>query len=277
MEVDRRLAGPVAPRAAPWTSTRYLALVALLLERDGELDRVGVRLDGARAGEGALMVFEGAPGLGKTSLLRAAAREAEQRGFEVVRARGAELEREWPFGVVRQLLEPALRRRSTDARARMLEGAAGLAAHVLLPELAGVTTDVDASFGTLHGLYWLCANLATEQPLLLAVDDAQWADEASLRFLGVLARRLDTLPALVVLAQRPGPPGALAELAADPQTEVLGIRPLSSMGTHALLAEWSPDRVVDARVRARLHERDGRQPLPAEPARLGTARPGRRL
>jgi DNA-binding CsgD family transcriptional regulator len=220
-------------------------VVALLLERDRELDRLGVRLEDACAGEGALVVFEGAPGLGKTSLLRATAREAEQRGFEVARARGAELEREWPFGIVRQLLEPPLRRRSADERAHVLDGAAGLAAHVLLPELAGGATAVDASFGTLHGLYWLCANLTAERPLLLAVDDAQWADEASLRFLGVLARRLDTLPTLVVLAQRPGPPSALAALAADPQTEVLGIRPLSVTGTQALLAEWASDRVVD--------------------------------
>ncbi len=216
-----------------------------LLERDRELERLGVRLQAAGSGEGALVVLEGSPGLGKTSLLRAAAREAERRGFEVLRARGAELEREWPFGVVRQLLEPALRGRSAAERAQLLEGAAGLATHWLLPELAGSTTDVDASFGTLHGLYWLCANLATERPLLLAVDDAHWTDDASLRFLGVLARRLDTLPALVVLTQRPGPPDALAELAADPQSEVLGIRPLSDTGTHALLAEFSPDRDVD--------------------------------
>jgi ABC-type transport system involved in cytochrome c biogenesis ATPase subunit len=55
-----------------------------------------------------LVVVEGAPGLGKTSLLRAVAVGAKRRGFEVARARGAELEREWPFGIARQLLEPVL-------------------------------------------------------------------------------------------------------------------------------------------------------------------------
>ena len=213
------------------------------------------------------MVFEGAPGLGKTSLLRAAAREAERRGFEVARARGAELEREWPFGIVRQLLEPALRRRSAAERAQLLEGAAGLAAHLLLPELAGVTTDVDASFGTLHGLYWLCANLATEQPLLLAVDDAQWADEASLRFLGVLARRLDALPALVVLAQRPGPPAHSPSWRPIPRPKCSAFVLSRTRGHDALLAEWSPDRVVDREFALACDERDGRQPLPLEPAR----------
>ena len=40
----------------------------------------------------------------------------------------------------------------------------------------------DASFAALHGLYWLAANLARERPLLLAIDDAQWSDDASLRY-----------------------------------------------------------------------------------------------
>ena len=150
----------------------------VLLEREAELARLGDRLDAAGAGEGGLVIVEGAPGAGKTSLLRAAADEARDRDFEVARARGAELEREWPFGIARQLLEPVLRRRSAEERAELLEGAAGLATHVVLPELADAAAPVDVSFGALHGLYWLTANLATRRPLLLAVDDAQWADDA---------------------------------------------------------------------------------------------------
>ena len=189
------------------------------------------------------VVVEGLPGLGKTSLLRAATLEAQRRGFEVARARGAQLEGDWPFGVVRQLLEPAVRRRSAEERSALLDGAAGLAAGVVLGESAGEPVAVDATSGTLHGLYWLCANLAAAQPLLLAVDDAHWADEASLRFLGMLARRLDALPALVLLAQRPAAPAALAELAADPQVERLGIEPLSPEAIRTLLGEWSVGEV----------------------------------
>jgi DNA-binding CsgD family transcriptional regulator len=230
----------VGDGGAPWTCTRYLGAVPLLLERERELDRLGMRLDGARASEGGVVVVEGAPGLGKTSFLRAAVVEAQRRGFEVARARGAELEREWPFGIARQLLEPVLRRCSAEQRAQLLDGAAGLAAHVVLPEMAAEAAAVDASFGTLHGLYWLCANLATRQPLLLVVDDAQWADASSLRFLGVLARRVDALPALLLLAQRPAPANPLAQLASDPQTELLALRPLSSAAVGTLLAQWSP-------------------------------------
>lgn len=70
------------------------------------------------------------------------------------------------------------------------------------PWRAGYRQDgVRAAAGN-HGLYWLTANLADEGPLVLAVDDAHWADLASLRFLGHLLRRIEGLPALVVLASR---------------------------------------------------------------------------
>jgi hypothetical protein len=114
------------------------------------------------------------------------------------------------------------------------------AEHVVLPELPADVVTVDASFGTLHGSYWLCANLATRQPLLLVVNDAQWADETSLRFVGVLARRLDALRRSCCSRSAQGRRSRLAELAADPRTELLVRRPLSSAAVGALLGEWSP-------------------------------------
>ena len=61
-------------------------------------------------------------------------------------------------------------------------------------------------FSLLHGLHWLCANLAVTQPLLLAVDDVQWSDENSLRFLTYLGGRVEDLPVLVVATLRTGEP-----------------------------------------------------------------------
>jgi DNA-binding CsgD family transcriptional regulator len=68
------------------------------------------------------------------------------------------------------------------------------------------------SFGVLHGLYWVVVGLATETPLVLCVDDVQWADRPSLRFLVHLARRLEGTPAALLVGLRTGEPEATDEL-----------------------------------------------------------------
>ncbi|MCP5978921.1 hypothetical protein NL364_30975, partial [Klebsiella pneumoniae] len=62
----------------------------------------------------------------------------------------------------------------------------------------------DLGFGVLHGLFWLVANLAERSPVVICVDDVQWADAPSLRFLDYLALRLEGLPVLGALAARAG-------------------------------------------------------------------------
>ena len=138
------------------------------------------------------MLIEGPAGIGKSGLL-AGLRERAGGRLRVLAARASELEREFGFGVVRQLFEAAVaerpraraRGRRGDRRARVRgRGAAG-------------DGEAAASFAALHGLYWLTLNLAAERPLLLAVDDLHWCDRPSLRFLAYLARRLDGAPVLV--------------------------------------------------------------------------------
>src|SRR5262249_53247039 len=154
-----------------------------LLERERELERIGAVLDRARTGGGgSVLVVEGPAGIGKTRLSRAARQEAEQRAFSVLAARGTELEREYPFGGVRQLFELTVRSASAKERAVLLDGAAALAAPAVLPEVGFSREEIDPSFGALHGLYWLCANLCVARPLLLVVDDLHWVDRPSLEF-----------------------------------------------------------------------------------------------
>ena len=76
------------------------------------------------------MVFEGPAGIGKSSLL-AAARTAAAPDLRVLSARGGELERELPFGIVRQLLEPVVMASDAEEREALLAGAAALAKPVL--------------------------------------------------------------------------------------------------------------------------------------------------
>ena len=88
---------------------RAEAVPSRLLEREDDLARIDGALARARDGRGTLVVVEGPAGVGKTALLADARAIAESAGMQVLRSRGAELEREFAFGVVRQLLEPALR------------------------------------------------------------------------------------------------------------------------------------------------------------------------
>jgi DNA-binding CsgD family transcriptional regulator len=237
---------------------------AELLERDRELARIEAAIAGARDGTGATVIVEGPAGIGKSAILSAARAAAEERDpTRVLRARGAELERDFAFGVVRQLFEPALREASASARAELLQGPAGLAARVLgLPgapaEGEAPAAAPDASFAVLHGLYWLCANLAADGALVLAVDDAHWADTSSLRFLAFLLARLEELPVALIVATRPEIEGEaahmLAILAADGDAHVVRPAPLSPVAVGWLVESGlgaRPDRAfVEACHRA---------------------------
>jgi DNA-binding CsgD family transcriptional regulator len=182
--------------------------LAPLVERELELETVERLLAGARAGSGGAVVFEGPAGIGKSSLLAAARRTAGE--LRVLSARGSELEGELPFGIVRQLLEATVVTSGTEERDALLAGAAALAKPVLYAPAADA--GVEPSFSSLHGLYWLTVNLADPQPLLMVVDDAHWADVASLRWLVYLARRLVGVSLALVLATRPAEPGRVQEL-----------------------------------------------------------------
>ena len=91
--------------------------------------------------------------------------------------------------------------------------------------------DGESSYARLHGLYWLCANLAAEQPLVVCIDDAQWADEPSLNFVGFLLRRLEDLPVALLLGTRPRAEqesDVLRAIVTDPATRML--RPTALSG-----------------------------------------------
>jgi hypothetical protein len=86
-------------------------------------------------------------------------------------ARGALLEREFAFGVVRQLFEQELGAATQSERRALLAGAAGLSGRLLGQTGPEVLAQAgDAAFGALHGLYWLTANFADHGPLVLAVE-----------------------------------------------------------------------------------------------------------
>jgi DNA-binding NarL/FixJ family response regulator len=226
--------------------------VAGLLEREPELERLERAIAAAIEGEGSVVALEGDAGIGKTVLLAHARRVACDAGMRVLDARGGELEREFAYGIVRQLFEAPLAAGGQADRERWLSGAAGLSAGVVSASTPdrGPTPDPSA---ILHGLYWLSANLSVEQPLLLAVDDAHWADDASIAFVSYLARRVDELAILIVYASRVAE-GAADALPAVAEPALAGtvLRPeaLSEDATFELLAQQLPEPVSALFARA---------------------------
>ena len=212
-----------------------------LLERSYELQAISRALDAAAAGDGSLLAFEGPAGIGKTQLLDAARASADELGFRVLAARGGELERDFAYGVVRQLLERVMADAPESDRERLLAGPAARAAAAIGVEPTAVDGSADdQSFAVRHGLYWLVANLAAHgAPLLIAVDDVQWADAPSLRFLAYLVRRLDGIPVLVAVTVRTAEAGIddglVAELVGDPAARRVVPAPLSAPAIKEML------------------------------------------
>ena len=134
---------------------------AHLLERQAELAQIGDALRGAATGSGAVVIVEGAAGIGKSSLLGAAAELAEAERMTVLSARGAPLEREFALGVVIQLLAPSVEPLTNRERDRAFAGAAGLA-RPLFEQVPDRAAADDRLFARFHGLHWLCARLAED-------------------------------------------------------------------------------------------------------------------
>jgi DNA-binding CsgD family transcriptional regulator len=177
-----------------------------LLEREQELARVAELVDAVAAGDPRLASVEGPPGAGKSAILAALASRAGKQGIRVLRATGLELEAEYPFGVVRQLLEPATSGLGTADRRQVFAGSAALAESLLTGGGRG-TELADPGFALLHSLYWVLVGLSDLSPVAVVLDDAQWADSLSLRFLAFALRRAEALPLLVALAKRDQPAG----------------------------------------------------------------------
>jgi DNA-binding CsgD family transcriptional regulator len=217
----------------------------------------------AMAGEGGLLLLEGEPGVGKTALLDQAARMAGEAGMRALRARGRQLERSLAWGTARMLLEDHLAGLATApggysltgpaAPARLVFDAHDTGSDALAPELG---------FAIAHGLYRLLVSFAEHDALVLVVDDAQWADAPSMRFLVYLAGRLDSHPVAVVAAARSGEPGEeglLDALAAAPGATVRTLSPLGADAVTELVHARHPG--ADPAFCRRCHALTGGNPL----------------
>ncbi|HET6876404.1 MAG TPA: BTAD domain-containing putative transcriptional regulator [Jatrophihabitans sp.] len=224
LATDAARPGPDAARPGPDAAEEASDLVDRRRELT-QLERAVAQLDQGRSTR---ILLEGPSGIGKTRLLEELGRRAAERGVRVLRARGSQLEQSYGYGVVRQLLEPAV----SD---ELLAGPAAPARAVF--DLA--TEQSGACLSVMHALYSLTANLAAQAPLVVCVDNLQWSDGPSLRFLTYLGQRMDGMPAVLAATLRTGE-GAdnadlVAELAVDADTVLVRPQPLCEQATAVLV------------------------------------------
>ena len=133
--------------------------------RNRERETLDRLLESVRGGRSAVLVIRGEPGVGKTALLRYAARQAA--GFRVAQIAGVESEMELPFAGLHQLCAPMLEE---------LDGLAQPQQVALQGRVRYFAGDPPDRFLVALAALSLMAEVAEERPLLCLVDDAQWLD-----------------------------------------------------------------------------------------------------
>ena len=212
--------------------------------RTRERERLDAVLAHARAGQSAVLLLRGEPGIGKTALLRYAARQAS--GMRTAEIDGVQAEMELPFAGIHQLCAPHL-----DGLQQLAEPQQN-ALRVAMGVLSGDPPD---RFLVAVAVLNLLAETAEERPLLCLVDDAHWLDAASVQALGFVARRLLAEPVAMILSLRD--PTATRALDGLPQLMLDG---LDEPDARALLSRVVPGR-LDDRVRDRIIAETAGNPL----------------
>jgi DNA-binding CsgD family transcriptional regulator/tetratricopeptide (TPR) repeat protein len=212
--------------------------------RARERERLDAVLAQARAGRSAVLAIRGEPGIGKTALLRYAARQAS--GLRIAEIEGIQAEMELPFAGIERLCAPMLGNLGSLAEPQQnaLEVALGLA--------MGEAPD---RFLVAVALLNLLSATAEQRPLLCLVDDVQWLDGASVEALGFVARRVMAEPLAMIFALRDSI--STRALGGLPELAVTG---LDEPDAQALLSRAVPGRLDDG-VRDRIIAETGGNPL----------------
>jgi DNA-binding CsgD family transcriptional regulator/tetratricopeptide (TPR) repeat protein len=214
------------------------------LGRTRERERLDAMLAHARDGQSAVLVVHGEAGIGKTALLRYAARQAS--GLRTAEIEGVQAEMELPFAGIHRLCAPLLDR---------LEVLAEPQQDALRVALGVSSGDAPDRFLLAVAVLNLLSTTAEERPLLCLVDDAQWLDTASVEALGFVARRLMAEPIAMIFSLRE--PITTRALDGLPQLPVEG---LDEPAARALLSRAVPGR-LDDRVRERIIAETAGNPL----------------
>ncbi|MGW3134923.1 helix-turn-helix transcriptional regulator [Streptomyces sp. NPDC001139] len=232
-----------------------------LLERGAELAVLTGGLEAAAQGRGSFVVVEGAAGIGKSRLLAEASTMAAGMRLSKIIGRASELERDFSFGVVRQVFEPLLAHADPSRLSALWEGPAAQAREIFVAP--GGTVKIAGDYAMLHGLYWLTANVCREHPLVMLIDDLQWCDVSSLAYFAFLLPRIEDLGLFLVVSLRAGEivtdERLMGQIISDPGVQVLNPRPLTA-GAAALFLDEALPSVAGEFVTA-CHQATGGNPL----------------
>ncbi|MGH3901802.1 MAG: helix-turn-helix transcriptional regulator [Pseudonocardiaceae bacterium] len=211
---------------------------SLMVGRGRELHVVEQVLARLAAGRPAVMGVTGEPGIGKTRLLDELTRAAGRRGYVVARGRAEEDDHNIPYAAITHALDPlidaldprilgALDQEQLAAMFSSLPGRRVAPGSLAGPERRRLFTAVRA----------LLVQLARHRPLVLALDDLQWADGGSVELLSHLLRRPPAGPVLLALAYRPRQVGAALASAIDTTSGAIRLElgPLSAPAASSLL------------------------------------------
>jgi DNA-binding CsgD family transcriptional regulator/tetratricopeptide (TPR) repeat protein len=187
-----------------------------LVGRDEERAVLARLVAEAAVGAGGVLVVEAPAGLGKSRLLAEAGVIADEHGLASRSTSADPLGGDVPLSLFSTLLDPA------ERPSPAVEGSQDPAEAQHLAREQAVVAIEEAT---------------AEQPLLLCLDDLQWADRPSLAVVSAVARRAERLPLALVLAARPDPrPAALAQLLdrLPPDTTRLTLESLAPTSVDAL-------------------------------------------
>ena len=198
-----------------------MAVAEVLWEREGVLAGAGRVLEATAAGHAGSLLVIGDAGLGKTSVLEHACGLAEEQGFFVGVGRGNAMESALPFGVFAQAFDSLGGRGVFDQEGDDRRGPDARAARFYAARR------------------WLSR---CDGPVLVVLDDLQWADADSLALLSFLCRRLGSLSVAVIGAMRPYPP------VAEELGRVLAHDRYVSIERLAPLTETAAGELLEARV-----------------------------
>jgi DNA-binding CsgD family transcriptional regulator len=223
------------------------------------------------------IALSGEPGIGKTRMLEELARHGEERGCTVLTGRGAELERDLPFGVWVDALDDHAAWLGPTRLDRMLGDRVAELARVLPSvdpgDAAPAPALQDERYRAHRAVRALLEQLAAAAPVLVLLDDLQWADDSSLELVAHLLRRPPRAPLVVASAFRAGGlPGAVlgAFEAAERDRRVIDVRlePLSAAESDALLGD-----AVPARLRQEVYHLSGGNPFYLQELARGATAP----